>query len=88
MANKVESADEGWKDEDGKTIQIKDCMDACYLAMTLFTKELEFNEKVKSDPARVKQYKRAQMIIGKMRENWERAYYAMKKVRLVIPKEN
>jgi hypothetical protein len=91
MKNKIEDAEKPWLDQEGKIINVDQCINACYLASSLFLKELEFNPKIKDNEHIKQEYERSRIIMGKMKENYERAKAVLEtaatRPRFLIPKK-
>jgi hypothetical protein len=80
MKSRIEDAEKPWLDQEGKIINVDQCINACYLAGSLFLKELEFNPKIKDNEHIKVEYERSRIIMGKMKENYERAKAVMESV--------
>ena len=87
--NRIDDYTEPWKDQFGKIITLEDCINACYLAGSLFLKETEFNPRIKDNPIAKAEYERSRIIMVKLRDNYERALKIMRehKPKKLIPKE-
>ena len=85
---KTDDIEAPWLDQANKIITVDDCINALYLAGSLFLKEAEFNEKIKENPHSKYEYEKGRIIMNKLRENYERAKAIMEptKPKLLTPR--
>ena len=87
--NRTEDTKKPWTDQEGKIINVDQCINACYLAGSLLLRDLEFNDKIKDNEHAKVEYERSRIIMNKMKENYEQMKAAIetagKRPKLIMP---
>jgi hypothetical protein len=90
MKNRIEDAEKPWTDQEGKIINVDQCINACFLAGSLFLQQLEFNPRIKENEHARSEYERSRIIMNYMKENYERIKAVLeiagKKPKFLMPK--
>ena len=76
-----------WKDKDGFTISIQDCIDSLFRAISVISKEIAYNNQIKDNPRMKKEYKKSIEILTLIKDKYKMAGLMARQVKQTTVKK-